>query len=542
MKKWIVISFATILILALSILLIINQTKPDYTITGSKNDFTYIINDPIPDLLEGVKGTKDGKVIEIVLDGDINWNVPGQYYAQYKYNNTILETITILVVHRAPYIVNTINLVYYIGEEELNFFATDIRAYDIHGRDITYNSFNERRVVVDDNLVNYEKIGNYLVEYNVTDDYGNVGKAQVEVSVRKSDPSPVIYGIEEPIYLKLSSSLSILDLLNGVSAYSNTGEDLSRFIIIDDSLINTNNTGVYPVEYMITDNDITSKYSREVVVLSENEPLIDGVNDYKIIDLGDLFIDFSLGIKVYDYYEKDITDNLQIMFRIKETEDLMDISQFYSDYINEVGDYFVVFQATNSLLETSYKEMYVKVINDVEAPTISGTKDIIFKASESKPDLLEGISAYKYYDDLLSIDLTKEIKVKIYKNYQELDINTIDFTKIDYYTIVYIASDDNGNTKEIERNLYIIDVNEPVFYNIKESFSYYIKEEEPDPIPDYKEGVVAWDLVDGDLTSLIDVKDYVNYSIPGEYYIEYVVSDNQGNQSIKSVIVYVFTS
>ena len=49
MKKWIVISFATILLLALSILLIINQTKPDYTITGSKNDFSYIINDPIPD-------------------------------------------------------------------------------------------------------------------------------------------------------------------------------------------------------------------------------------------------------------------------------------------------------------------------------------------------------------------------------------------------------------------------------------------------------------------------------------------------------------
>jgi hypothetical protein len=81
-----------------------------------------------------------------------------------------------------------------------------------------------------------------------------------------------------------------------------------------------------------------------------------------------------------------------------------------------------------------------------------------------------------------------------------------------------------------------------VFYNIPQSFTYIIAAdgELGNELPNYKEGVVAWDLVDGNLTSIIAVDESaVDYSLTGQYFIEYSVSDYQGNIAKQKVIVYV---
>lgn len=540
MKKWIYISIVIVVISVISIFLLTSKNEL-IDISIEKKEITYVINDQKPNLLDGVIGKKNDVIVEITADDSlVNWNLPGKYTVNYLFNNNIVAYIKVIVVHNLPYIINHIDLISYIEDETLDYFATDIRAYDIHGKDITYDKDDNLRITIDDSLVDYEKVGKYNVVYTVIDDYGNVGKASIILTIKKNDPSPVIYGYEEPIYFKINTSFNVNDLLSGVEAYSSNGDNLTNFIIVDISNIDISNLGVQKAKYSITDNNIETTIYRDVVVIKDTEPLITGVKDYQIIDLGDLFVDFSLGVKAYDYTDKDITESLNIYFRFKNSDVLIDIEEFYSTYINEIGDYYIVYKSINSLEITSCLETYVKVFNDVTSPEINNTKDIVYPASLTPFDLLEGVVATKYYDDTLSVDLTDRLTIKILKNNEEVDLEALDFSKIDSYLIIYRVVDDSGNIKEVERKLYIIDQNEPVFYNIPHQFEYIISNSnEPNEIPNYKDGVVAWDLIDGDLSSQVAVVDNVNYLVPGEYYIEYHVSDKQGNEAVKIVTVNV---
>lgn len=540
MKKWIYISIGIVVISVISIFLLTSKNEL-IDISIEKKEITYVINTQKPNLLDGVIGKKNDVIVEIEVDDSlVNWNLPGKYTVNYLFNNNIVAFIKVIVVFDLPYIINHIDLVSYLEDDSLDYFATDIRAYDINGKDITYDKDDNLRITIDDSLVDYEKVGKYKVVYSITDDYGNIGHADIFLTIKKSNPSPVIYGYEEPIYFKINTSVNVNDLLSGVEAYSSNGDNLTNFIIVDISNIDISNLGVQKAKYSITDNNIETTIYRDVVVIKDTEPLITGVKDYQIIDLGDLFVDFSLGVKAYDYTDKDITESLNIYFRFKNSDVLIDIEEFYSTYINEIGDYYIVYKSTNSLEITSYLETYVKVFNDVTSPEINNTKDIVYPASLNPLNLLEGISAKKYYDDALSVDLTDRLTVKILKNNEEVDLEALDFSKIDSYLIIYSVVDDSGNIKEVDRKLYIIDQNEPVFYNIPHQFEYIISNSnEPNEIPNYKDGVVAWDLIDGDLSSQVAVVDNVNYLVPGEYYIEYHVSDKQGNEAVKIVTVNV---
>ncbi|MFA7367545.1 MAG: immunoglobulin-like domain-containing protein [Bacilli bacterium] len=544
MKKWMFLSFGIIAIAAITTF-IINYQREDFQILGNVEEVNYVIGDEKPNLIDGVTVTNKGKIIDFSIDdSEVNWNVPGKYLIYYKFNKSVIDSINIIIKHKSPFIINTINLIYYLEDDELNFFATDIRAYDVDGKDITYNKNQDIRITVDDSKVNYNMLGVYQVTYKIIDDYGNIGESIVDLVVKKEEKTPVFYGWEDPLYLEISKEFSSDDLLYGIKAFSNEGIDLTNFIIIDESKIDFEQEGKYQIEYIVNNDNNIAKVSRDVIVLNVDSPVIIGVKDYEIIDLGNLFVDFSKDVEAHDYNDKDITDDLKIYFKTKYSSELIDITEFYNSYINEIGDYYIVYESINSLGNNSHKEMYVKVINDVDPPIITGTKDIIYPASNSSPDLLDGVEAFKYYDDVLSVDLTHMLTIKIYSNSDIIEIDSIDFTILSSYLIVYSVTDDSGNTKEVERNLYIIDLNEPVFYNIPNFFTYTIAEESKDPneIPDYKNGVVAWDLVDGDLTSQIAVVDNVNYYQEGEYFIDFVVSDNQNNVAKKRVVVYVFSS
>src|SRR5690606_19056305 len=162
-----------------------------------------------------------------------------------------------------------------------------------------------------------------------------------------------------------------------------------------------------------------------------------GVKDYKIVNVGDLDIDLLKGVKAFDYTDKEITRNIEVFFRHKNDEELLDIFLFLEEYINEVGDYYIVYKIVNSLLNTSYQEMLLKVILDVDQPTIEGAKDIIYSAGDEIPNFLEGLISYKKYDEDIIIDLTDRIKVKILdkKDNTVLEIEEIDFNIINSYII-----------------------------------------------------------------------------------------------------------
>lgn len=546
MKK-IIIPLIGFILISVTIVLLIIFNKTDFELLGNKEEIKYTIEDEKPDLLDGVYGliSKKSRVDVALDDTKVNWNKAGQYTANYIYNEEVVGNIKIIVMNRRPYIINHIDLVYYIDSDSaMNYFATDIRAYDIHDEDITYGENNELRITVDDSSVDYFKLGTYTATYNIVDDYSNEHKEPINVIVRKNDKKPVIYGINIPLYIAMGEDYSREDLLKNIIAYDHMALDITNRINIDDSIINVNKEGSYLLEYTVKDNEIETKVSRTVVVIKESKPLIIGVKEYKIINVGDLTVDLLSGVKAYDYIDKELTNELNISFRFKDSDKLLDISELFENYINEVGDYIIVYKIVNSSGDSSYKEMLLKIIMDVDKPIIEGVKDIIYPANESLPNLLDGVIAYKKYDDDIIDDLTSNIEVSLFDKVNNviLEVKDIDYTILKTYIILYSVKDRNGATTEIQRNLYIIDIEEPVYYNVPYSFEYIITSEGfPDnQLPNYLEGVVAWDLVDGELTSKIKIDETgIDYKVAGQYYIKYLVSDSNKNTAELEVIVYV---
>ncbi|MDO9629556.1 MAG: DUF5011 domain-containing protein, partial [Acholeplasmataceae bacterium] len=84
----------------------------------------------------------------------------------------------------------------------------------------------------------------------------------------------------------------------------------------------------------------------------------------------------------------------------------------------------------------------------------------------------------------------------------------------------------------------IIDVVPPNIIGTQE-FTYTIG----DPVPNFLNGVEAFDSIDGDLTSSIIVDDSdVNYEAAGIYNIRYTVTDLSGNKATKTVQIIVLSS
>ncbi len=542
MKKSYIFLIIGISIITITCILTMIFIKNDFKLVGNKKEIYYTINDDKPNLLDGVYGiVNKAKVTVSVDESSIDWHQVGNYTAKYIYNGKVVGKIKIIVKLRNPYITNYIDLIYYLdGNEELNYFATDIRAYDIYNVDITYNKSSQRRILVDDSKVNKNKLGVYKATYKIVDGYGNEGEATINVTVRKKDQNPEIYGYDNPLYFIVGNTYDSKDLIKDIEAYSYMGVNISEKIIVDSSRIDLSIEGIYYLEYIVSDNGYSTKGGREVIVISKETPLITGVKDYLILDVGDIEINLLKGIRALDYVDKELTDHMEIFFRHKNDETLLDIFDFFENYINEVGDYYIVYKVTNSLGITSYKEMYLKIILDVYPPIIEGIKDIIHRASYDIPDYLNGVIAYKEYDDI-TVDLTDKIVVKLLDKSDNkiYDVNDVNYNVLKNYVILYQVTDDKGYIIEVQRNLYIIDEDEPVFYNIPFNFTYVIGDGENE-LPNYKTGVVAWDFVDGDLSSIIDIDESnVNYLVPGQYYVEYIVSDYQGNTAIHRVIVDV---
>ena len=96
------------------------------------------------------------------------------------------------------------------------------------------------------------------------------------------------------------------------------------------------------------------------------------------------------------------------------------------------------------------------------------------------------------------------------------------------YTISYSATDSSGNKgKGLERKVRVVDTTGPVIVlNGKATVTH-----EAGSV--YKDsGASATDLVDGDLSGLIDVVNTVNDSKPGNYRVNYSSKDKNNNYSI----------
>jgi len=152
-------------------------------------------------------------------------------------------------------------------------------------------------------------------------------------------------------------------------------------------------------------------------------------------------------------------------------------------------------------------------------PTLVGTQDIYHILGQTLPDYLEGIQAFDDETDISHLIIIDDSEVLL--------------SEVGIYQLVYHVTNRYKQTTTVSISVVVmpqpgeIDTTGPQLMGPL-SFYYYIGDE----LPNFLEGVTAFDAVDGYVTEFITYDiEAVDFSVSGTYDILYTVFDTAQNQS-----------
>ena len=307
----------------------------------------------------------------------------------------------------------------------------DVTANDKEDGDIT------DRILVIENTVDVNKVGEYRVVYEVTDNGGATVRKTITVKVVSND-KPVISGAEDTT-IKFGSEF---DKYAGVTATDTEDKDITSKIVVTGE-VDVNVAGVYELKYSVTDLDgNTTTVIRKVTVkakpeekpeVPEEKPeekpeIINSVPEIiaydKELKVGQKF-DSKLDVTANDKEDGDITNKILVI------EDTVDV--------NKIGEYRVVYEVTDNGGATVRKTITVKVVSN-DKPVISGAEDTTIKFG-SEFDKYAGVTATDTEDK----DITSKIVVT-----GEVDVNVAGV-----YELKYSVTDLDGNTTTVIRKVTV---------------------------------------------------------------------------------------
>ena len=184
------------------------------------------------------------------------------------------------------------------------------------------------------------------------------------------------------------------------------------------------------------------------------------------------------------------------------------------------GYYKIVVRALDKAGNTKFKSV-VNVRVDNVAPVITRLGDDPVTIEVHSPYVDAGATALDDIDG----DITSSI----------VTVNPVDNSIVGTYTVTYNVSDRAGNTAtEVTRTVNVVDTTPPVLTllgDVPLVLPYGVDYVEP--------GATAIDNYDGDISSKIEITGTVNSTSPGDYVINYSVTDANGNTSTASRSVTV---
>lgn len=180
-----------------------------------------------------------------------------------------------------------------------------------------------------------------------------------------------------------------------------------------------------------------------------------------------------------------------------------------------VGEYTVTYHTEH----WNYSQTAVRTVHvvDTQIPVISLEYVPGYYTLPGREYEEEGFSAYDGYDG----DLTEQVERTVTEK-----------------EIVYSVRDSSGNQTEVSREIIYDDPIPPEITLLGDAqMSIYPGTEFVDP------GYTAIDNCDGDVTQNVEVTGSVDIWLPGEYLIEYTVTDNYGNTAtaVRTVTVQQVT-
>lgn len=342
----------------------------------------------------------------------------------------------------------------------------------------------------------------YETKFEAISDSGEVGGYPLNsgFKINAVNSLPNIYAKDLVTYENIP-----LDLYKDVRAIDFEDGDITNKLIINDSLVNWNKSGVYKLYYIVYDDDdnITIK-SINVEVLSNDYPIISGCTN-EVIKISEVdSFDKLKGVSANDIQDGNITSRIKVSG---------DVGKPIAG-TNET--YIIKYEVKDNQNNITIMKREITVTNQL--PIIEGISDIVIKKGQMA-DLKTGVIASDYEDG----NLTSSLKIP-----------TIDLTILDVgiYELDYIVSDSDKNITTLRRKVVVKSNESPTISGIN---NITIKLNEMDAF-DFKYGISVDDDYDNltlDDISCISVG-WDSKPQAGEdrlYEIVYSVTDSDGNKT-----------
>lgn len=349
------------------------------------------------------------------------------------------------------------------------------------------------------NSVDSAKIGSYIVTYTATDKAGNQAVALRTVNVIEDTVAPQItLKGNNPIYVNRGTvytdqGATATDTIDG-----NVNVAVQHNVDID-------KVGTYTVYYTAVDsvaNQTTA--TRTVYVIIDITP--------PVIELeGESEISIAFGS---DYNDAGATAIDNVDGKIAPTITKNSVNP------NKIGDYEVVYTASDDAGNESTKTRKVHVVEDVTPPTIT--------LYGKNPMLIDVGTTYSDAGAIATDDLDPNIEVSVMND-------TVDTSVAGNYFVMYVATDHSGNTATKKREVVVSDKTPPVITMHGSSVVTV-----PYLVGYSDEGAKAFDNVDGSVE--VVTTGSVNSSILGSYTLTYTATDRVGNKSNATRVVIVATN
>src|SRR5210317_353798 len=433
----------------------------------------------------------------VTVTGTVDTSVVGNYILNYSATDDQDNTTT---VSRTVTVLDTTGPVITLekgdSEETTDYTVERYSTYTDPG----YSADGGETVTLT-STVNMSVVGNYTVTYSATDDQGNTSSVIRNVYVRDTTgPS---------ITLSEFSQGTIDYTLERFGTYVEPGVSAGIFSVsIDTSNIDASNVGTYYVTYTSTDeNNNTTTRTRTVYVVDTTPPVIT------------LNTPISPTVERYSVYTDPgaTASGPDGTFNVTTTGEV-DTST--------VGTYTLTYTATDDYNNYSTATRTVTV-QDTTGPVITLAEG----DSETTDYTVERFTTYT--DPGYSVDGGETVTIT----------GTVNTSVVGDYTLTYSATDDQGNTSSVVRNVYVRDTNAPIVTILGSNPDYVERGSNTawvDPgSSSANEDIESTTLVSTTIRNPNDhVRSVINSSVLGDWTVTYVRSDGTNTGSnVRTVTV-----
>jgi hypothetical protein len=250
----------------------------------------------------------------------------------------------------SPYFQSSGTIISYVDEPiSLAEIQDSLSAYDTIDGDVTSNI----TLVSENYSTSMNQIGSYELLFSVSDTSDNT--SQVTVTVEVVDVlAPVFSDLSEiiSVYPNVYTVEAIIEML---SASDNYDGDISRSIemVEDNYSANASLVGTYSMTFRVFDSSNNeATHVLDVHVVDEEAPLISGQES------------ITIGYNQY-YEENQILSNLSVTDNYDESIAIVVESNIYKDYSDLIGQYEVLFSATDSSGNRTEKIVIMNVVDEI---------------------------------------------------------------------------------------------------------------------------------------------------------------------------------